>query len=128
MGIKKDGGKMKALGRIIVCFMLVMPAAAQALENEPYQRLEFSTSFQICQTGPQRALEQRGVKVTRDKDDLVRRTVRAYGGDYVRKGETATFTLNGKTYQDFTIEIVEGKYLLIKTHDGTFYLGVVGKP
>lgn len=122
------GGKMKALGRIIVCFLLVLPAAAQALENEPYQRLEFSTSFQICQTGPQRALEQRGVKVTRDKDDLVHRTLRAYGGDYVRKGETAAITLNGKTYQDFTIEIVEGKYLLIKTPDGTFYLGVVDKP
>jgi len=116
---------MKALGKIIICFLLVMPVAAQALENEPYKRLEFSTSFQICQTGQQRALEQRGVKVTRDKDDLVRRTIRAYGGDYVRKGETAAITLNGKTYQDFTIEIVEGKYLLIKTPDDTFYLGVV---
>ena len=119
---------MKALGKIIVCFLLVMPVAAQALEIEPYKQLEFNANFQICQTGPQRALEQRGVKVTRDKDDLVRRTLRAYGGDYVRKGETAAITLNGKTYQDFTIEIVDGKYLLIKTPDGTFYLGVVDKP
>ena len=119
---------MKVLGKIIVCFLLVMPTAAQSFDFDHSNGSENITNFQICQTGPQRALEQRGIKVTRDKDDLVRRTVRAYGGDYVRKGETATFTLNGKTYQDFTIEIVEGKYLLIKTPDGTFYLGVVDKP
>ncbi len=119
---------MKALGKIIVCFLLVLTVAAQEFDMENYDSHEFNTSFQICQTGQQRALQQRGVKVTRDKDDLVRRTVRAYGGDYVRKGETAAVTLNGKTYQDFTIEIVEGKYLLIKTPDGTFYLGVVDKP
>jgi len=105
-----------------------MPAAVQALESEPYKRLGFNTSFQICQAGQQRALEKRGVKVTRDKDDLVRRTLRDYGGDYVREGETAAVTLNGKTYQDFTIEIVDGRYLLIKTPDGTFYLGILDKP
>jgi hypothetical protein len=119
---------MKALGKIIVCFLFVLPTAVQALESEPYKRLGFNTSFQICQIGQQRALQQRGVKVTRDKDDLVRHTVQAYGGDYERKGENAAITLNGKTYQDFTIEIVDGKYLLIKTPDGTFYLGIVDKP
>ena len=119
---------MKALGKIIVCFLLVLPTAAQSLDFDHSDGSENNTSFQICQTGRQKALEQRGVKVTRDKDDLVRRTLRAYGGDYVRKGETAAITLNGKTYQDFTIEIVDGKYLLIKTPDGTFYLGVVDKP
>ncbi len=119
---------MKPLGRIIVCFLLVLPIAAQSFDFDYSNGSENNTSFQICQTGQQRALEQRGVKVTRDKDDLVHRTLRAYGGDYVRKGETAAITLNGKTYQDFTIEIVDGKYLLIKTPDGTFYLGVVDKP
>jgi hypothetical protein len=119
---------MKPLGTMIVCFFLMLPVAAQSFDMENYGSHEFNTNFQICQTGQQRALEQRGIKVTRDKDDLVRRTLRAYGGDYVRKGETAAVTLNGKTYQDFTIEIVDGKYLLIKTPDGTFYLGIVDKP
>ncbi len=128
MGIKKEDGKMKPLGKIIVCFLLVLPAAAQSFDMENYDSHELNTSFQICQTGQQRAMEQRGVKVTRGKDDLVRRTLRAYGGDYVRKGETAAITLNGKTYHNFTIEIVEGKYLRIKTSDDTLYLEVVDKP
>jgi hypothetical protein len=119
---------MKALGKIIVCFLLVMPAAAQSFDFDNSKGSENNTNFQICQAGQQRALQQRGVKVTRDKDDLVRHTVQAYGGDYMREGETAAVTLNGKTYQDFTIEIVDGKYLLIKTPDGTFYLGIVDKP
>ena len=119
---------MKALGKIIVCFLLVMPAAAQSFDFDNSKGSENNTNFQICQAGQQRALQQRGVKVTRDKDDLVRRTLRTYGGDYVREGETAAITLSGKTYQNFTIEIVEGRYLLIKTPDGTFYLGIVDKP
>ncbi len=119
---------MKALGKVIVCFLLVLPAAAQSLDFDHSNGLENNTNFQICQAGQQRALQQRGVKVTRDKDDLVRHTVQAYGGDYERKGENAAITLNGKTYQDFTIEIVDGKYLLIKTPDGTFYLGILDKP
>ena len=119
---------MKPLGKIIVCFLLVMPTAAQSFDFDHSNEPENNINFELCQTTRQKALKQRGVKVTRDKDDLVRRTLRAYGGDYVRKGETAAITLNGKTYQDFTIEIVDGKYLLIKTPDGTFYLGVVDKP
>ncbi|NQT69574.1 MAG: hypothetical protein HQ552_08335 [Desulfobacteraceae bacterium] len=119
---------MKALVKIIVCFLLVLPVAAQALDFDYSNGYANNINFELCQATREKALKQRGVKVTRDKDDLVRRTVRAYGGDYVRKGETAAITLNGKTYQDFTIEIVEGKYLLIKTPDGTFYLGVVDKP
>ena len=119
---------MKALGKIIVCFLLVLPTAAQSFDFDHSNKPENNIKFELCQNSRQRAMEQRGVKVTRDKDDLVRRTLRAYGGDYVREGETAAITLNGKTYQDFTIEIVEGKYLLIKTPDGTFYLGVVDKP
>lgn len=119
---------MKPLGKIIVCFLLVLPAAAQSFDFDHSNRSENNIKFELSQTGQQRALKQRGVKVTRDKDDLVSRTVRAYGGDYVRSGETAAITLNGKTYQDFTIEIVEGKYLRIKTSDDTLYLEVVDKP
>ncbi|MEE8430592.1 MAG: hypothetical protein V3S16_05030 [Candidatus Desulfatibia sp.] len=119
---------MKTLGKIIVCFLLVLPTAVQSFDFDHSNGSENNINFELSQTGQQRALEQRGVKVTRDKDDLVRRTVRAYGGDYVRNGETAAITLNGKTYQDFTIEIVEGKYLRIKTSDDTLYLEVVDKP
>ena len=119
---------MKALGKIIVCFLLVLPTAAQSFDMENYDSHELNINFQICQATREKALKQRGVKVTRDKDDLVRRTLRTYGGDYVREGETAAITLSGKTYQNFTIEIVEGRYLLIKTPDGTFYLGIVYKP
>ena len=119
---------MKPLGKIIVCFFLVLPTAAQSVDMENYDSHELKINFQICQATREKALKQRGVKVTRDKDDLVRRTVRAYGGDYVRNGETAAITLNGKTYQDFTIEIVEGKYLRIKTSDDTLYLEVVDNP
>lgn len=119
---------MKPLVNIIVCFLLVLPAAAQSFDMENYDSYELKNNFQICQATREKALKQRGVKVTRDKDDLVRRTVRVYGGDYVRNGVTAALTLNGKTYQDFTIEIVEGKYLRIKTSDDTLYLEVVDKP
>ncbi len=119
---------MNPWGKTILCFLLVLPAAAQSLDIDHFNGPETNINFELCQTTRQKALKQRGVKVTRDKDDLVRRTVRAYGGDYVRNGETAAITLNGKTYQDFTIEIVEGKYLRIKTSDDTLYLEVVDKP
>ncbi|MBL7179975.1 MAG: hypothetical protein ABIK98_11485 [Pseudomonadota bacterium] len=117
---------MKLLSNITgFLFILLMPVMVQALDIGHAEKHEFKNNFVICQTGRQKALEQRGIKVTGDKDDLIRLTVRAYGGDYVRSGEAAALTLNGKTYQDFTVEIVEEKYLRIKTPEGTFILEAV---
>ena len=116
---------MKLLYKILL--ILLLPAIAAAIEVEYYDTSNHKNSFEICQTGRQKALKQRGIKVTRDKDDLVRRTVRAYGGDYVRKGNMVTLTLNGKTYRDFVLELVDGKHLVIITPNDTIWLQVVDK-
>jgi hypothetical protein len=116
---------MKLLGYVIgLLFTLAMPVVVRAFDIEHYEKYKLKNNFVICQDSRQKALEQRGEKVTLDKDDLIRHTVRAHGGDYVRNGESAAITLNGKTYQDFTVEVVEGEYLRIKTPDGTFILKV----
>jgi hypothetical protein len=79
----------------------------------------------ISQNGRQKAMEERGIQVTKAKDDVIRRTIRAYGGDYVRNADRATLTLQGKTYKDFTAQVIDGKYLRIKTPDDVFIMEIV---
>ena len=111
---------------VIVCLLiLVLPAITQAFDTERFDVAEIKTELMISQTGREKALKERGITVTGVKDDLIRRTVRAYGGDYTRNEDTATLTLQGKTYKSFTAQIVDGKYLLIKTLDNTIYLELV---
>ncbi len=81
----------------------------------------------LCQSGRDRALQERAEKVIQDKDELVRRTLRAYGGDYFRVGQMTSVTLNGRTYKDCDIKIVRGEYLIIKTVDDVFFLEVVNR-
>jgi len=117
---------MKLSGRIIICLIfLMLPVNGHSLETKPYGGSALKTKLMISQTGQEKALKERGITVTGVKDDLIRRTVRAYGGDYTRNEDTATLTLQGKTYKNFTAQIVDGKYLLIKTLDNTIYLELV---
>lgn len=112
---------------LVLLLILLLPGLVQAFNIKYHDTPAGQKSFEICETGRQKALKQRGIKVTRDKDDLVRRTVRAHGGDYVRNGDMVFLTLNGKTYSDFSLEIVEGKYLIIITPGDSFTLEVVDK-
>jgi len=119
---------MKLSSKILVAFViLLLPGLVQAIDVEYYDTSDHKNTFEICQTGRQKALKQRGIKVTRDKDDLVRRTIRAHGGNYVRNGDMVTLMLNGKIYSDFSMQIVEGKYLIIITPGDSFTLEVVDK-
>jgi len=119
---------MKRLSKILTYLLiLLLPATAQAIDIEYYDTSDHKKTFEICQTTRQKALKQRGIKVTRDKDDLVRRTVQAHGGDYVRNGDMVTLTLNGMTFRNFTMEVVDGKYLIIITPGDSFTLEVVDK-
>ena len=119
---------MKLCSSMPVIFLVVMlPVMVPASDFEYFKAPDGETTFAICQTTRQKALKQRGVKVTRDKDDLIRRTVRAHGGDYVRNGDLAVLTLNGKTYSDFSLEIVDGKYLIIITPGDSFTLKLIEK-
>ena len=110
---------------LVLLIILLLPGLVLAFNIKYHDTPAGQKSFEICQMGRQEALKQRGIKVTRDKDDLVRRTVRAHGGDYVRNGDVVVLTLNGKTYRDFSVEIVEGKYLIIITPGDSFTLEVV---
>jgi len=82
-------------------------------------------SFLLCQTGVDRALKQRGEKIVKEKDDLIRRTLQAYGGDYHRDGTTMSITINGRTYKDFELQIVRGEFLFIRVPDGVLQLEIV---
>jgi len=113
-------------GILVNLLILLLPGLVQALDiihDTPARK----NSFEICQTTRQKALKQRGIKVTRDKDDLIRRTVRAHGGNYVRNGDMIFLMLHGKTYSDFSMEIVEEKYLIIITPGDSFTLELVDK-
>ncbi len=116
---------MKLTSKIFLALgIFLLPGFVQAVGIKYHAISAGEKSFEICQTGRQKALKQRGIKVTRDKDELVRRTVRAHGGDYVRNGDMATLTINGNTYSDFSMEIVEGKYLFIITPGDSFTLKI----
>lgn len=117
---------MKHTEVILFCsFLILMPIIAQADNIDIYARPGSKTPLTICQSGRDRALQERAEKVTEVKDDLVRRTLRAYGGDYFRVGQMTNVTMNGKTYKDCDIQIVRGEYLIIKTFDDIFFLEVV---
>lgn len=119
---------MKHAEVILFCsFLILMPIIAQAGNIDIYARSGPKTSLTICQSGRDRALQERAEKVTQDKDELVRRTLRAYGGDYFRVGQMTSITLNGKTYKDCDIKIVRGEYLIIKTFDDIFFLEVADR-
>ena len=119
---------MKHTEIILFCsFLLLMPIITQAGNMDVYARSEPKTSLTICQSGRDRALKERAEKVTKDKDELVLRTLKAYGGDYFRVGQMTSVSLNGKTYKDCDIKIVRGEYLIIKTADDIFFLEVVDR-
>jgi hypothetical protein len=70
-------------------------------------------------------LRQRGEKIIRINDEVIARTLRAYGGDYKRDGKKKLILLNGRIYKDFKIDLIRGRYLIITTSDGRYLLEVV---
>lgn len=117
-------GKRPVFG--IGFFLVFMVAVAPAAASEPFAETGANVLFRTCQTtGQQRALKQRAETVTRARDDLISRTLRFYGGDFVKTGATAAIILNGKLYRDFTAEVIQGKYLRIETPEDTYYMEVV---
>lgn len=79
----------------------------------------------ICQNARQRALQQRGERIMAIRESIVKNTLRSYGGDYFKDGQNVAIMMNGKIYRDFTMEIIRGQYLLIRTPDGVFYFETV---
>ena len=117
---------MKRFRKVIGCLLILgLFVAAQASDTKQCNAAEIKTKLLISQSGRQKAMEDRGIKVTEAKDDVIQRTVRAYGGDYVRNADRATLTLQGKTYKDFTAQVVDGKYLRIKIPDDVFIMEIV---
>jgi len=72
----------------------------------------------------QRALDQRGGVVIDANDALVRKTVQAYGGNYIRQGDATLLILNGKVYKTLVIRVVDSRQVIIETEDGVFTLDV----
>ncbi len=119
---------MKRTAIVVFCsFLFFSPTIAQGFTLDRYPPSESKTSLLICQSGRDRALQERAEQVTHVKDELIRRTLRAYGGDYFRVGQMTSVTLNGRTYKDCDIKIVRGEYLIIKTFDDIFLLEIVEK-
>lgn len=96
----------------------------QAVSAETFEHRNVQFSRQVAQ---QEALEQRGEKVINANDALIQRTVRAYGGNYTRKGESKVLIINEKVYKDFSIQVVNSQYIIIRTNDGTFTMDVVNE-
>ena len=111
---------------LLACLRCLMGTGytVQAVSAEPIEHRNFQFARQIAQ---QEALEQRGEKVIHANDALIQRTVRAYGGNYDRKGESKVLIINEKVYKDFSIQVVNSQYIIIKTDDGTFTMDVVNE-
>lgn len=117
---------MKRSAIILFCsFIIITPTVAQDFTADRYAPSGSKAALIICQSGRDRALQERAEKVTHVKDELIRRTLRAYGGDYFRVGQMTSVMLNGRTYKDCDIKIVRGEYLIIKTFDDIFLLEIV---
>lgn len=72
----------------------------------------------------QRALDQRGKVVLDANDALIRKTVEAYGGNYIRRNNMKRLILNGKVYKTVTIRVVDSRQVIIETEDGVYALDV----
>ena len=107
---------------LLACLLSLMGTAYTVQAVSAGTFIQFSR--QIAQ---QEALEQRGEKVINANDALIQRTVRAYGGNYARKGESKVLIINEKVYKDFSIQVVNSQYIIIRTDDGTFTMDVVNE-
>ena len=118
--------KKKKILLLIACLFCLMGTAytVQAVSAETFEHRNVQFFRQIAQ---QEALEQRGEKVINANDVLIQRTVRAYGGNYTRKGESKVLIINKKVYKDFSIQVVNSQYIIIRTDDGTFTMDVVNE-
>ncbi|MFC1857302.1 hypothetical protein ACFL9U_04650 [Thermodesulfobacteriota bacterium] len=100
---------------VLACFMF-LPGSLYA---------DGSVPFLLCQSGADRALKQRGEYIVKEKDEIIRQTLQAYGGEYHREGTTMSITINGRTYKDFELQIVRGEYLFIRVPDGVLQLEIM---
>jgi len=118
---------MKKNSFLLLCvsiqFLLQLQAAADAGSTIP-QRLPAVFS-EILPVSQQRALEQRADQVIDINDALIQRTIQANGGNYFHQGKTKILIFNHKIYKDFTIRVIKGNRLIIKTEDGTFQMDVL---
>lgn len=78
-----------------------------------------------CMASGNRAMKQRGQALIKLNDDIIRRTLRAYGGDYIVQGKNRRLIIQGKTYRDFEISIVDSRYLVVKTVDAFYHMEIV---
>ena len=112
---------MKKFIRFNAYFILLFISGVAWPDNKTGKAL--ADTVQTGRTaGQEKALKERGEKITHIKDDLIRRTLRSYGGDYIRSDMMTAIILNGKTYKDFTVEVVQDRYLRIQTPDDTYYM------
>ncbi len=73
----------------------------------------------------QQEMEKRGETVLNANDELIQRTLQANGGNYFRQGSSKMLIFREKVYDDFSIDVLNGEYIIIKTIDGTFRLKTV---
>ena len=122
---KYQMGKKKILLLLSCLFCLTVTGyTVQAVSAETFGHRNVQFTRQVAQ---QEALEKRGEKVINANDALIQRTVRAYGGKYTRKGESKVLIINEKVYKDFSIQVVNSQYIIIRTDDGTFTMDVVNE-
>lgn len=70
-------------------------------------------------------MHRRSQEVISINDDLIRMTLRAYGGDYVREGLQKYIVFNGTIYKDFELSIQEGKMLVLRVPHKTIRLEII---
>ena len=119
--MKKDA-LYKYLLLFIVCALIV---GAGIVDGVGLRSISVTSNVcQAAEVGPaqERAMKVRAETVMNQNDSLIQKTIRAYGGDYSRKDQTKSLTLNGKVYSDFEVEVIESQYIIIKTEDGVLYL------
>ncbi|MBF0395884.1 MAG: hypothetical protein HQK78_03880 [Desulfobacterales bacterium] len=86
--------------------------------------LLFKVEAEEIKSPQDRPLKERADEVIKERDELIKKTIREYGGDYLRMGTRLFVTINGKLYEDVEIEICDGKEILIKTNHETLSLEI----
>jgi len=110
---------------IIGFFLLCLPAttlAGVAGFLKASTKDNFSKPYRVAQ---KKALEKRAEQVLDANDVLIQRTIQAYGGNYFRQEKNKVLIFNQKIYKDFSIRVINGQRLIVKTADGTFVMNVV---
>ena len=114
---------MKRKTAFALCLFLVLGVSAPGLRSTA--RAETASGTPPLPPRVEEAMEQRGQKIVAQKEALIQSTLAAYGGEYRRDGDRARVTICGKTYDDFEVQIVRSKYLLLRVPDGILQFEIV---